>query len=166
MTLMLILLSCLCDARCVGIRAAWLDRRQHWGVSNFFQVLSKAYTAHTFGSGHHLPSLRGQVRKLPVTVYLLRGRGWIFLASSSVFKALVNANWINAVAWHTDAQVLFPTRPYLKKVNDSLFWLRALKSASPELFRALNFTTLNFSSYPVWLVLTWKLLQYNTKALT
>ena len=43
---------------------------------------------------------------------------------------------------------------------------RSVKLASPKLFRALNFTTLNFSSYAIWLVLTWQLLQYHTKVLT
>ena len=47
-----------------------------------------------------------------------------------------------------------------------IFHLRTYKSASPKLFRALNFTPLNISSYTVWLVLTLQLLQFHTKILS
>ena len=40
-------------------------------------------------------------------------------------------------------------------------WQRSVKLASPKLFRALDFTTLNLSSDAIWIVLTWQSLQYS-----
>ena len=91
-------------------------------------------------------------------------RQWEDLFCDASYHSLsIISFWLNLISHVLPAEQLILR---IALLHSMLIWIRSVKLASPKLFRALDFSSLNFLSYAVWLVLTWQSLQYHTKLLS